>query len=134
GADGVEGREYRNDGGLVVGRAASVEPPLRIERLARRRQGDHLAIALELFVAQSRGEGRGRPFLRIERLAIVVSVENEGAGCAGRFDFAEDHRVATWYAHQSGGDTALLHHRGDGLGVALDVRAVGSDVGDGEQG
>src|SRR5690349_12249377 len=50
GAYRIHGREHRDDGRLIVGRAASVQTPLRVELSTRRRQRDYLAISLELLL------------------------------------------------------------------------------------
>jgi hypothetical protein len=61
-----------------------------------------------------------------------VEWDNSARG-ARRLHLAEDHWIPSRDRHQLGSDPALLHHGGDRLGVALDIRAVGGNVGDCEQ-
>jgi hypothetical protein len=134
GAQGVERGEHGDDGRFVVARSAGVEPRFGVEGLAVGGQRNHLAAVLHGFVTQDWFEWRAGPLLGVERLAIVVRVEDDGAGGAGSGQVAEDHGVGAGDAHQFGLHAALFEHARDGLGVALDVVAVAGDVGDGEQG
>src|SRR5262249_15792265 len=90
-------------------------------------------IFVKLFVAKRRREWRSGPFLWIKRLSVVVCVENDSARRTGRSDLAEDYGVATRDCHQLRLHATFFHHLGDGCGIALDVGAVGGNVGYGQQ-
>ncbi len=84
----VERRGERHDGRFVVGSRAGVDAPFRVETRAFGGKRDNLAVLIERTVAQHRLPGRRGPFLGIERLAVIVRVEDNGAGGARRGDFA----------------------------------------------
>ena len=67
---------------------------------ARRRQRDHPPAVFHALVAQRRLERRRGPFLRVERLAVVVRVEADRSSRARRADFAEHNRIAAGDGHQ----------------------------------
>ena len=107
GADRVEGRQLRDDRRLVVGGAARVDARLGNEGRSRGRQRDHGPCRLDCPVAQCRGKRRRRPFLRIQRLAVVVRIEANRARGSRRSDLAKHDRVRAWHRDQRGRCTAL---------------------------
>ena len=92
------------------------------------RSSDRTTAILDPLVAQRRLERRRRPFLRVERLAVVVRVEADGSRRAGRADFAEHNRIASGNRHQLRRDAALLPSWWRWPRVALDVLAIAGDV------
>ena len=68
----------------------------------------------------------------VDRLAIVVDIEEDSLGCARLILFGVDQRIAGGF-EQFGFHAMALKHGADEFGVAADVGAVGPDIGDGEQ-
>ncbi len=112
----VERGKLREDGGLVVGRGARVDARLAIDHFRHRRKGRF-----------------GFPFLGSDGLTVVVRVEDDGVLRAGRLDLAIDHRIGSGRGEQLSFNVAALEHPDQRFGVALDVRFVAGDVGDGEE-
>ncbi len=128
----VERGHQRHDVGLVVAGRARVDAGFRIE--LRSGQRNHAPVFFKRLVAQDWRKRRRGPFFGIERLAVVVGVENQRTGSAGSADLAEDYRVRAEDRYKLGGDSALFEHLRDEVGVALNVGAIGGDVGDREEG
>ena len=110
---GLEGIERGGDRGqrrLVIAGGARVNPPFGID-LSGGGQRDHAAVLVERAVADHRLPRRRRPLLGIERLAIVVSVEDHGARRARRRDLAVHGRRRARDFQQPRLDAALFEQR-----------------------
>ena len=101
----VERGELREDGSFVVGGRARVDARLAIDHFRHRREGRF-----------------GFPFLGSDGLSVVMRVEDDGVLCAGRLDFAVDHRIGPGCGEQLGVNVAALAACRQDFGVALDVR------------
>lgn len=115
-----EGGELGENGGLVVARAASVDAGLAVDLL------------------EERLEGLARlPFGGGDGLAVVVGIEDDGSGRAGRLEFAPDDRGRGGGGIGRGeelcGDSALLELSQKELGVAAEAGRVGGYVGEAKE-
>ena len=134
GPQGVQGREDRHDGRLVVARRAGEDPPLRIERPLDVREVHLLHPLAQRAGAHHRFEGIGEPPLLTHGLAVVVGVEHHRPLRPGDAQVAEEGRG------RAGGRRETAHleapaaeHLRQTVGVLLDVGDAGGDVGQGEQ-
>src|SRR5579884_330205 len=119
---GVEDVERGGDGDngrFVVGGGAGVEAPFGVDRSFGGKP-DHAAVLFERPVAQHRLPRRRSPFPGVERLAVIVGVKDDGAGGAGRGDFAVNGRRSAGYFEETRADAAAAEEGGNGIGVAAD--------------
>src|SRR6202042_1585314 len=85
--------------------------------------------------AHHRREGRGAPLWLRHRLTVVVRIENERAVRAGALELAEDRRWRARSCRQElCREAARLELPGDQLRVRFDVRHIGRDVGQRQEG
>jgi hypothetical protein len=111
GLEGAEGSELGEDGGFVVAGSAGVDA----------------GFAVDLF--DDGGEGlAGVPLGWGDGLAVVVSVEDDGALGAGSFDLAPDYGWGGgekgWVGEEFGFGSALLELGDEEVGVAAAWRGV----------
>src|SRR5205823_4189725 len=69
----------------------------------------------------------------VERLAVVVRVEDDGASCARRDDLAEYDGWSAGDLHEARLHAALLEQGHHGCGVPADVRLIARQVGNGKE-
>jgi hypothetical protein len=132
---GLEGVERGGDGGegsFVIAGGTGVDPPFGVD-VAGGGECDHAAIFIQGTVAHYGLPGRSHPLFRVERLAIVVCVKDDGASGAGRQNLAIDSRRRARDFQQAGADTALFEQRGDGSGVLANAFRIAGEIGQCEQ-
>ncbi len=88
GVEGIERAGHGDNRRFVVGGRSGIDARLRIEARAGLGQRDDLAVPIERTVAQHRLPWRRGPFLGIERLAVVMGIEDDGAPGVGSADLA----------------------------------------------
>ena len=124
GAQRIERAEHRDDRALVVARGTRVDARLAVDALPRERCRDDLRSRGERSVAEHRRERRARPLRWVDRLAIVVRVEHDGARGAGRAELAVHSgrpAVALEGARAHAAAAKQLDH---GRGISANVHAV----------
>ena len=126
----VERRADRDDRRLVVGGRARVEPPLGLEPLHVRAIGGISVPPRSTRAVRSTGvNGIGLlPRLRIDRLTVVVAVEQQRSRRPRHGELAVDERVAA-RLEQLRLEAARGEHAAEVLGVAPDVGTIRGDVG-----
>ena len=99
--------------------SSSTGAPRRGQRHGARRSRGPRRVGSNGGVAHSSG---------VDRLAVVVRVETDGARRARRTDLRDDHRVAARHRHELRGEAARLDHLRDQLRVPLDIGLVARNV------
>ncbi len=102
GAEGVDGGEQGEDGGLVVSGGAGVDALVAVDGAEGWREG-----------------GWDVPLGRGDGLAVVVGVEDDGVRCAGRVDAAVDDGWGAWDFEEARIDAAALEFVDEEAGVAV---------------
>ena len=132
--EGIDRREHRDDGSLVIARGARIDSRFVGERILRVGPGYRRGAIFHLAGAQDRLEGRRFPRrFRSDRLAVEVRVEKE---CLRRALGAELAVHGDWCAgsfEDAGVDAALFQHTDKELGIAADIRLARGDVRQGEE-
>ena len=134
GVQSVERGHQGDDRRFVVAARTRVDAPVVVVVPRRRWERNYFSSALDRIGTQHGHKGkRTRPGLRIHRLAVVVRINDHRMRRARCLDLREDNRPSAWNAQRLGGKSAPFQHGHNGCGIALDVRRVRGDVGNGQK-